>query len=152
MGKAEKALSLKIFVIDDERSIRDSLKWYFEDLGHEVTVAAAPASCDVYQGHRCSQAVACGDALLIDYNMPGMTGLEFVERLKTRGCKGITSNMLIMSGNTLAIDLKKATELGCQVMQKPVSFAQLELWLGEIEQRRNASGESFVRPERSEAI
>lgn len=131
-------MSLKIFVIDDEVSIRDSLKWYLEDLGHEVIAVAAPVSCDVYQGHICSQTAACGEALLIDYKMPGVTGLEFIERLKERGCKGMTENMLIMSGDALAIDKQKAAELGCRIVQKPMSFTQLDAWLDEIMRRKNA--------------
>jgi two-component system response regulator FixJ len=128
-------VKLKIFVIDDEESVRDSFKWYLEDLGHEVVAASAPASCQVYNGHTCRQSMACGDALLIDYNMPGMTGLEFIERLKSQGCKGITANMLIMSGNISGVDIQKAGEYGCIVLQKPVSFERLSAWLDEVKKR-----------------
>ena len=128
-------MQLEILVIDDEECIRDSLKWYLEDLGHEVRTASEPAACGVYLGHMCSQSVACGDALLIDYNMPGINGLEFIERLKKRGCKGITSNMLIMSGNVSDIDMVKAEELGCKVLQKPVHFEMLDAWFVEVKKR-----------------
>jgi len=126
-------MPLKIFVIDDEESIRITLKWHLEDLGHEVITAAQPQCCDVLLGHHCSQEEARGNALIIDYLMPGMTGLEFIERLVQRGCRGSTSNMLIISGNTSAIDMAKVREFGCSVMQKPVSFAELEEWLEGVE-------------------
>ena len=42
---------LKVIVIDDERYIRDSLRWYLEELGHHVITAAEPLACDVYHGH-----------------------------------------------------------------------------------------------------
>jgi hypothetical protein len=37
--------------------------------------------------------------------------------------------MLIISGNTGDIDMAKVQEYGCSVMQKPVSFAELDGWL-----------------------
>jgi len=126
---------LKIIVIDDEECIRDPLKWHLEGLGHECLSASEPALCDVYHGHACSQISACADALLIDYNLPGMNGLEFIERLKSRGCKGVISSMLIMSGNTTEIDMAKAAEFGSQIFQKPFRFEELERWLEDVEKR-----------------
>lgn len=136
-------MPLKIYLIDDEESIRITLKWHLEDMGHEVITAAQPQHCDVLLGHHCSQEEACGNALIIDYHMPGMTGLEFIERLVQNGCRGSTSNMLIISGNTNAIDTAKVREFGCSVMQKPVSFAELEEWLKGVENKvRESMGSS----------
>ncbi|PLY02853.1 MAG: hypothetical protein C0623_03090 [Desulfuromonas sp.] len=120
---------MKILVIDDEKSIRDSLQWYLEDLGHEVIVESAPFHCHVYQGGDCTNALSCTDVLLIDYNMPDMNGLEFIQVLKERGCKGITKNMILMSGDAMAIDMDVAEKLGCTVVQKPMSFDFLNNWL-----------------------
>ena len=120
---------MKVFVIDDEECIRDSLKWYLEDLGHEVLTAPEPTSCQVYQGHDCSQSSPCGDALLIDYNMPKMNGLEFIENMKKRGCKGIAANKLLMSGNTNDICREKVQRVGCTLVQKPIDFSYVETWL-----------------------
>jgi len=130
-------MKLKIMIIDDDECIRDTFKWHLEDLGHEVQTAEAPESCDIYQGHTCNKAIACGDVLLIDYNMPGMNGLDYIEMLSNRGCKGMTSNMLLMSGNTTGIDMVKAQALGCTVFQKPMTFDQLEEWLETVKQRMN---------------
>lgn len=129
-------MPLKIFVIDDEESIRISIKWHLEDLGHEVVTAERPQFCDALLSHQCNQGSACGDALIIDYRMPGMTGLEFIEMLVQRGCRGSTSNMLVISGNTGDIDMARVRTLGCTVMQKPVSFAELESWLAEVERKK----------------
>ncbi|PLY06931.1 MAG: hypothetical protein C0624_03860 [Desulfuromonas sp.] len=133
-------MKLKIVIIDDEESIRDSLAWYLEDLGHEVITAAEPSSCEIYQGDRCSQQQPCGHALITDYHLPQMTGLEFVEAMTQRGCKGITANKLIMSGNANAIDRHRAEQLGCLVVQKPLRFAFVERWLEEVKKRINTQG------------
>lgn len=130
-------MKLKIVIIDDDECIRDTFQWHLEDLGHEVMTAKSPEHCDVYQGHTCSKTIACGDVLLIDYNMPGMNGLDYIEKLKKRGCKGITSNLLLMSGNTTEIDMVKARALDCTVFQKPMTFDQLEEWLEGVKIRIN---------------
>jgi len=131
-GNQGQDMPLKIFVIDDEESIRTTLRWHLEDLGHQVVSAARPQACDILVGHQCRQDVACGDALIIDYRMPGMTGLDFIGRLLQQGCKGSTANMLIISGNIADIDMARVREYGCSVMQKPVSFAELEAWLAKV--------------------
>ena len=122
-------MSLKVFVIDDEECIRDSIGWFLTDLGYDVVTATEPTSCNVYKGHDCSQEHPCGHALIIDHNMPGMTGIEFIERLMSRGCKGMLSNMLVISGDINPGDIEKATGLGCMVAQKPVTLDFLKKWL-----------------------
>lgn len=126
---------LKIVVIDDEECIRESLAWFLEDLGHEVHTAASPQVCRVYHGHDCDKGEACADALLIDHNMPGMNGLDFIVMLKERGCRGVTANMLLMSGDIASVNTQKALELGCEVVQKPLSFSQLGAWVDKVVQR-----------------
>lgn len=126
-------MRLRIFVIDDEEGIRDTFRWYFEDLGHEVLTVSEPHSCQVYQGHDCQNDHSCGDLLFVDYTMPRMNGLEFVEHMVRRGCKGMTNNMFIMSGNIDVIDRQKAAKLGCRILEKPVSFKTLDKIVADIE-------------------
>ena len=123
---------LKIMIIEDEACIRDSLTWFLEDFGHEVIAGDAPFTCEVYKGHNCRRNVPCTNVLLIDQYLPGMKGLDFIEALYERGCKGITANILLMSGDTTSIDLKKAEQLGVTVVQKPMDFAFLEEWLAHV--------------------
>ena len=105
---------------------------YLEDLCLNVVVASKPQCAPVFDGHDCINERPCGDALIIDYNMPKMNGLEFVELLDMRGCKGLLSNVLIMTGNIDEVDVEKATQLGCCIMQKPVKFDALKTWLMNI--------------------
>ena len=125
-------IKLKIMLIEDEACIRDSLTWFLEDMGHEVIDGLVPFNCEVYHGESCSGNVSCADVLLIDQHLPGMIGLEFIQLLKERGCKGITSNMILMSGDTTSIDRTKAERLGCTVVQKPMSFEFLGDWLENV--------------------
>jgi len=134
-------MKLKIFVIDDEESIRDTFRWYLQDLGHEVFTFAAPVECDVQAYCLCQQASPCADVILIDFNMPGMNGLDFIENQMKHGCKADCQNILLMSGDTTGIDMKKVFELGCRLEQKPVSLEAIEGWLGEIQTRKRENRE-----------
>jgi len=116
---------LRVFVIDDEENIVESMRSYIEQLGHEVFTAPEPLLCDIYQGYSCCEEHACGDLVFVDYNMPRMTGLEFIELMARRGCKGPKENKVLMSGNTSAIDMDKVKALGCQVVQKPLRLARV---------------------------
>lgn len=124
---------LRILVVDDEQCIRDTFKWFLEDLGHDVVASPNPLQCSVYNGHHCDKDCACFDVLLTDYNMPIMNGLELVEHMFERGCKLAAKNKFIMSGDTSAIDMDKAKTLGCHVLEKPITFSELECIIHEIE-------------------
>ncbi|PLX81346.1 MAG: hypothetical protein C0614_06720 [Desulfuromonas sp.] len=124
---------LRILIIEDEESIRDSLQWFLEDLGHEVVSTEVPHQCDVYNGQPCTRQKSCTDALIIDQHLPGMLGLDFVEQLTERGCKGIISNMLLVSGDATSVDMQKANALGLSVVQKPMTFDFLEDWLRKVD-------------------
>jgi len=123
---------MKIYLIEDEKSIRDTLKVYLETLGHQVVAEMEPFMCSVYHGSNCPKEKACADALIIDFHLPKLNGLAFIEMLKDRGCKGVTSNVLLMSGDTSSIDRAKAEELGCTVVQKPMRFNFVREWLENI--------------------
>ena len=119
-------MKLKVIIIDDEDSIRETLKMYLEDQGHEVFTAPEPILCDVYNGHECNEDYPCGDIMLIDYKMPKMTGTDFLQSMESRGCKGLSATKILMSGDTGSIDKKIAKQLGCQIIQKPLTFQMLD--------------------------
>jgi len=126
-------MALRIFVVDHEECIRDSFQLHLEEQGHEVLTANEPSSCLVYQGHDCTKDHPCGHALFIGYHLPKMNGLDFIEMMEDRGCKGIARNKILMSGNTTDIDLERAERLGCKVLQKPVSLQFIDQIVQEIE-------------------
>ena len=66
----------KLLVIDDERSIRNTLKEILADEGHDVDTAE-----NGQQGLEMAQKTAY-DLIYSDIKMPGMDGLEFLVKLK----------------------------------------------------------------------
>jgi len=131
----QEIMKLRVFVIDDEKSIRHTFKMYLENKGHEVLVAEDPLICDIYHGCDCQEDYPCGDLLLIDYLMPKMTGLEFIKMMHERGCKGNPANKYVMSGNTNVLDMQLVKEVGCNILQKPVKFSKLDQIVEEVQSR-----------------
>ena len=117
---------MHIVVIDDEACIRDTFKWHLEESGHKVITLDSPIGCDVFNGHDCTKDTPCGDVLFIDYLLIGCNALDFVEKMTKKGCKGILRNKFLMSGNIDMVDRERANRLGCNLIQKPINFDELD--------------------------
>jgi two-component system response regulator FixJ len=70
---------ITVFVVDDDRAVRESLALLVQSVGLEVeTFAGAGEFLDAYLPDRCG-------CLITDIRMPGMSGLELQERLTADG-------------------------------------------------------------------
>ena len=66
----------KILIVDDEKIVRESLFHWFEEEGYEVDIAEnGEAALIKYEKTKF-------DLLLVDMKMPGMSGLELLNRIK----------------------------------------------------------------------
>lgn len=81
---------MKILIIDDERSIRNTLKEILEFEDHEITLAA-----DGEEGVEKALA-ASFDAIFCDIKMPKMDGMEVLDKLSAEGCE---SPIIMISGH-----------------------------------------------------
>ena len=118
-------MKIRIFVVDDEKMITTMFEDLFNDQEYEVIVAAEPTSCMVYNGQRCTHEYACGDILFVDKDMPKMNGLDFIKHMGEKGCKGLTKNKVLMSGNISEQEERLAIELGCRVLHKPFPLSSV---------------------------
>lgn len=112
---------MKILVVDDERSIRNTLKEILEFEGHEITLAS-----DGAEGVEKAQASQF-DAIFCDIKMPNMDGKELLDKLVHGGCE---STIIMMSGHgdiDTAVDcIKKGAY---DFIQKPLDLNRILITL-----------------------
>jgi two-component system CheB/CheR fusion protein len=113
----EEGESSTIFVVDDDRSIREAMRDLLQENGHSVELFAdGPAFLEAYRPgrHGC---------LLVDALMPGMSGIELIERLKAENC-GLPA--IVITGNgavPMAVQAMKAGAV--DFIEKPVGHEDL---------------------------
>lgn len=74
----------------------------------------------------------CADVMITDNQMPGMTGLEFLEHVRARGCRLPNACKAITSGNWDQQERDQAIASGCKVFHKPTSLEELSAWLDQV--------------------
>ncbi|MBN1957112.1 MAG: response regulator, partial [Desulfuromonadales bacterium] len=68
------------------------------------------------------------DMILTDNQMPGMTGLEFLDWIKQNNCPLPHHRKAIISGLWRDKELKTAQSLGCHIFHKPAPIETIHSW------------------------
>ena len=68
---------LNLVVVDDDEDVRTALRRLLRSMGHDVRVFA---SAEDYEA-----GPVAADCLIVDLRLPGLNGLELLERLRLRG-------------------------------------------------------------------
>lgn len=103
-----------ILIVDDERSIRDTLGGVMQDEGFVVDSVAT--------GEECLKALETRayDCILLDVWLPGMDGLETLTELRNAGSDAA---VIIISGHGTIKTAVRATKLGAfDFIEKPLSI------------------------------
>lgn len=110
-------MSRKILVVDDEEAILQSLSGALRDDNFDVTTAASgEAGLEALQSSEY-------DVVLLDIWLPGMDGLEVLQRLKAAQPN---LSVIMMSGHGTIETAVKATKLGAyDFVEKPLSLDKL---------------------------
>jgi len=131
----------KIFVVDDEKNIRDIVRSYLEKEGY--TVSEFENGEDALEAYLSS----APDMLIIDIMMPGMSGFELCNNIRHRA----NTPMIIVSARDEEIDRILGIEMGADdYMMKPFSprelVARVKAVFRRIDGMKEPSGneESFV--------
>ena len=133
-------MKLRGFILDDNSLVLKTLTAMITRHGHEVVMfTSAKHFCSLRtNGHICPDHQVCGDFLLTDINMPGLSGIELVQDLRARGCH--VPNVAVISGEWHDTDMLAARNMGCRTFEKPVSITEIDDWL--------LSCQAKVEPER----
>jgi DNA-binding response OmpR family regulator len=122
---------IRIILLEDTDSIRNSLKKMLTVLGYEVFSFPNPMMCPLQTkpDYRCGDNQTCADIIVSDLDMPNMTGLNFIENQRKRNCK--CRYVALMSGFWTEENLSRAHKLGCKVFTKPFPVQALFEWIDE---------------------
>ena len=116
-NKAVKGAQRPIFIVDDDASVRDSLRVLLETLG--FTVHTYGSGSEFLAGGRGKDA----GCLIVDQHMPETDGLTMLSLL--RG-EGVNAPAILMTGRLDAAIAGRAAELDVTaVLDKPFRPAQL---------------------------
>lgn len=115
---------MKILLLEDEIMLNESICEYLEAQGHQVD--SFIDGSDAYEGIQQNKY----DLLILDINVPGIDGLEFLE--KVHALKIHTSTIYISALVDIE-DISKAYDLGCQdYLKKPFHLKELALRIDKI--------------------
>ena len=117
---------MKVLVIDDQPLLRGLLAEVLELLGHEADLAAdGPEALSRFDP-------SVHQAVLTDFLLPGMTGLEVAAAIQAR-C--YTTPIVVLSGCAKPEDERGVLSAGLRFMRKPVTLAQFTATMAEVEER-----------------
>jgi len=117
---------LSILLIDDEEGLRRAVVSFLKRRGmHAVAVGDGADALKALRHERF-------DVIVSDIRMPGMSGREFLERLRVE-YPAMVSRLVFATGDTFAADTSSLLrEAGVPSLVKPYDFAKLETLLHEV--------------------
>jgi DNA-binding response OmpR family regulator len=135
---------MRIFVIDDEVDVAETLGEVVTDLGHHASLAhTAEAALTALERE-------APDAILLDIRLPGMDGLEFLRR---RGPQETTVPVIGISGVATDAEVWACLRLGAlDFVRKPFTLellAALVLYVQSRRPGRDVGGQQRVEHRRS---
>jgi two-component system response regulator RegX3 len=98
-------MAYRIYLVDDDRFLLDMYAIKFKNAGHDVT--AFQSGDEVLAALRKDPAP---DAMLLDVVMPGLTGFEVLEKMRSENLAP-TTKVIVLSNQGQDADLEKAKEL-----------------------------------------
>ena len=102
-----------ILIVDDESTIRESLQGVLEDEGYKTAAAGSGEACLESLGRQSF------DVVLLDIWLPGMDGLNTLERIRALAD---APEVIIISGHATIETAVRATKLGAfDFLEKPLS-------------------------------
>ena len=119
-----------VCIVDDDDAVRDSLRALLET--HRLDVRDF-ASADALLAQEMFDAFSC---FIVDYQMPGMNGLELVEKLRSRGAD---QRAIVISAMRPAAPDERVRRAGVIAwLAKPVPEPELMVWIDRAIKSANA--------------
>jgi two-component system nitrogen regulation response regulator NtrX len=145
MPRTNDSFRASVLVVDDEASIRDSLRMILEYEGYRVDEAAGGSQALAKVAERLP------DAVLLDIKMPEMDGLELLRAFRERG---YDMPILMISGHADVQTAVEATRRGAyDFFEKPLQRERVLVSLrNAVETQRLRTDVTVARPEQDDYI
>ena len=108
----------KILIIDDEQIVHESIIDVLEDEGYEIFSAFnGEEGLTLYSSHKPS-------LIILDLRMPGMNGIQFLEKLVVKPDDPFS--VIVLTGHGDVEDMEKTYDLGIRsFLRKPFDIKEL---------------------------
>ena len=134
---------LRAILFDDDALVRGVVSQICRRRGYEVIeFEDGNTFCESIPECPCNRNKRCADVLISDIKMPGVTGIQLLDKLIHRECP--VPHMGLMSGYWTPETLEYATEKGFQIFRKPVGIWEIDKWLMKCEQHMNTESRDLV--------
>jgi DNA-binding NtrC family response regulator len=135
----------RIFLIDDDELIVNMLSRSLKKAGYTVQTATTT------EGIMDRIESSYPDIVLLDINLPGMSGIEILEKIQERG---IQTQVLMLTADDTAETAIRAMKLGAaDYLTKPFNMEEVKIVLGKvIEQERLQDEVNYLRRVRSQTL
>ncbi|MCJ7783569.1 MAG: response regulator [Desulfobacterales bacterium] len=135
MNLFEKLRQMKIFLIDDDKWIRDSLSLFFEGEGcHLMAYETAEEALEALEE---------GPVIfIVDYKLPGMDGLEFFKRIQESHPRAMK---ILVTAFADAGVVSQAASIGVEdFIEKPFTSKTIEESLSRVMEKQKKDKKSHV--------
>ena len=134
-------MSQVILVVEDDESIREMLRYYFQSVGY--TVRAYESGEAMFEGE---QGQDCPVLCILDIMLPGMDGLEILRRLRAdRDRESVP--VILLTARTAEMDRVNGLEAGADdYVVKPFGIMELQARVKAV-LRRTRRGVALTRDE-----
>ncbi len=120
-----------VFVVDDEKNIRRTVRMVLEGEGFNVEEAGSGEEALA----RLPDIGA--DVMFLDVQLPGMSGLEAIERIAKMKTSEPQPTVIMISGHATLADAVRATKAGAyEILEKPLDRERLMVALRNALERR----------------
>ncbi|GIW97565.1 MAG: sigma-54-dependent Fis family transcriptional regulator [Pirellulaceae bacterium] len=118
MSAADRSTSISMLIVEDDADFRESSARWMRKKGHRVVAVASGAEAIA----QCEQ--QSFDVGIFDMNLPGMSGIELLQRLRDAG---VDLEVIILTGQGSIESAVQAMKLGAtDYLTKPCPLGELE--------------------------